>query len=151
MAELKTKPTRESVNKFLAAITDKQKRDDCLKIVEVLKEATKADPKIWGTKIVGFGDYHYRSERTGREGDWFMIGFSPRKDNITLYFLSNLSDHADLLSQLGKHKRQGGCLHFRRLEDVNMPILKKLTRESIKAVKAIMKSNSTVKAPRTTK
>jgi len=131
MAELKTKPTSQSVEKFLKAIDDKQRREDCLTILKLMKQITKAKPKMWGTSIIGFGNYHYKSQ-SGREGDWFITGFSPRKQNLTLYLMAGFGNFGDLLKKLGKHKTGKGCLYINKLEDVDLPTLKKLIQESVK-------------------
>ena len=123
MADLKTVPTRASVDKFLKGITDEQKRADCYQILKMMKKATRTEPKMWGTSIVGFGKTHYASG-SGREGSWFLTGFSPRKQNLTLYMMNGF-DHRfeDLIKNLGKHSTGKGCLHINRLEDVDIRIL----------------------------
>lgn len=132
MADMKTIPTRASVDKFLKGITDDRKRADCYQILELLKKTTKAEPKMWGTSIVGFGKYHYVYE-SSREGDSFIIGFSPRKQNITLYIMGGFDQFEDLLQQLGKHSTGKSCLYINKLEDINLNILKKLINKSMKA------------------
>lgn len=132
MADMKTIPTRASVDKFLKGITDDRKRADCYQILELLKKTTKAEPKMWGTSIVGFGKYHYVYE-SSREGDSFIIGFSPRKQNITLYIMGGFDQFEDLLQQLGKHSTGKSCLYINKLEDINRNILKKLINKSMKA------------------
>ena len=132
MAELKTKKTEASVAAFIAGLPDVSTRKDCKTLVGLMKAATGAKPKMWGPSIVGFGDYHYRSS-SGREGDWFVMGFSPRKNALTLYLLSGLQRHAALLAKLGKHKTGGGCLYVRRLEDVDPDVLRRLVRAAASA------------------
>jgi hypothetical protein len=134
MAELKTKQTDDSVDKFLQGIKDEQARTDCYQIVEIMKGATKAEPKMWGSSIVGFGDYHYKYE-SGRENDWFQVGFSPRKQNLTLYLMGGFNRHEELLGKLGKHTTGKGCLYIKKLEDVDTKVLKKLVRDSVKQLK----------------
>src|SRR5215207_7908960 len=102
MAELKTIPTKLNVDKFLKGIKDEQKRADCYEVLELMKKATKAHPNMWGTSIVGFGNYHYVYE-SGREGDWFIAGFSPRKQNLTLYLMSGFNQFEELMKKLGKY------------------------------------------------
>jgi hypothetical protein len=102
MAELKTKVNDASVDKFLRGVTDETKREDSYKILAMMKKATQAEPKMWGTSIIGFGDYHYKYE-SGREGDYFLTGFSPRKQNLTLYILGGFDEHEELLNKLGKY------------------------------------------------
>lgn len=131
MAELKTKPNDASVEKFLNAISDAKTRQDCFKILEMMKQITKAAPKMWGPSIVGFGSYHYKYE-SGREGDWFLTGFSPRKQNLTLYIMAGFSQYDDLLQKLGKHKTGKSCLYIKRLDDIHLPTLKKLIQQSVK-------------------
>ena len=130
MAELKTKLNNASVDKFLKGIKDEQTRADCQQILEIMKKATKAEPKMWGTSIVGFGNYHYKYA-SGREGDWFLVGFSPRKQNLTLYLMGGFDGHEDLLKKLGKHSLGKGCLYIKRLEDVDTKVLKELVRSSV--------------------
>ena len=131
MAELKTKANKASVDKFLKGIQDEQKREDCFKIVDIMKKAAKAEPQMWGTSIVGFGSYHYKYA-SGREGDWFLVGFSPRKQNLTLYIMSGFDEYNSLLKKLGKHATGKSCLYIKRLEDVDMKVLKELVTRSVK-------------------
>ena len=135
MAELKTKLTRASVDKFLQGIKDEKNRADCYKIKGMMEKATRAQAKMWGTSIVGFGDYHY-TYASGREGDWFITGFSPRKQNLTLYMMGGFNQFPDLMSQLGKYSTGKGCLYIKRLEDVDANILQKLISQSVKAAKS---------------
>lgn len=131
MAELKTIPTKLSVDKFLKGIKDEQKRADCYEILGLMKKATKAQPKMWGTSIVGFGNYHYVYE-SGREGDWFIAGFSPRKQNLTLYMMGGFSQFEDLMKKLGKHSTGKGCLYINKLEDVDTKVLREIITKSVK-------------------
>ena len=131
MAELKTKVNDASVDKFLSNVTDETKREDSYKILEMMKKATKAEPKMWGTSIIGFGDYHYKYE-SGREGDYFLTGFSPRKQNLTLYILGGFDEHEELLNKLGKYSLGKGCLYIKKLEDVDAKVLKELVTRSVK-------------------
>lgn len=131
MAELKTKVNEQSVTKFLNSITDKQRREDCFTVLEMMKKATKTEPKMWGSSIVGFGNYHY-VYASGREGDWFLTGFSPRKQNLTLYIMGGLPAHEALLQKLGKHKTGKSCLYVNKLEDLDLPTLRKLIVEGVK-------------------
>ncbi len=130
MAELKTKATAASVIKFLNGIKDEQRRRDCETILELMRKATRAEPKMWGAAIVGFGDYHYVYE-SGREGDWFVTGFSPRKQNLTLYVMGGYAKHQNLLNKLGKHTMGKGCLAIDKLEDVHVPTLRKLINQTV--------------------
>jgi len=133
MAELKTKPTGQSVQALLDAVPDERKRQACLTIVELMKQATHSEPKMWGSSIIGFGSYHYRYE-SGREADWFLTGFSPRKQNITLYIMSGFSEYEALLSKLGKFKTGKACLYINKIEDVDLPTLRKLVQRSVEHV-----------------
>jgi len=129
MAEMKTKQTEASVEDFLNRIEDNQKREDCFEIVKMMKQVTKKEPKMWGPGIIGFGSYHYKYE-SGREGDSPQIGFSPRKQNITLYILSGADHENPLLQKLGKHSTGKGCLYIKRLADVDKKVLQELIKES---------------------
>jgi len=134
-AELKTKPTKADVEKFLSSIKDEKKRKDSFKILKLMKQITKAEPKMWGSSIVGFGDYHYKYA-SGREGDWFLTGFSPRKQSLTLYMMSYLEKHENILKRLGKYKTGKGCLYIKQLEDVDMKVLKELITTTVKKAKS---------------
>jgi hypothetical protein len=114
---------------FLEKVPDLQKREDCLRLVELMQAATGAAPKMWGDSIVGFGTYHYKSV-SGREGDWLRLGFSPRKQNLTLYLMSGFKGLEGLLGKLGKHKLGKGCLYINRLKDVDEGVLKKLLSQA---------------------
>ena len=131
MAEAKTKPTNQSVASFIKKIPDPQTREDCFAISKLMKEATRSEPGMWGTAIVGFGTRRIQYAG-GREGDWLLIAFSPRKQNLTLYIMSGADSHTELLKKLGKHSVGGGCLYIKRLSDIDLPTLKKLIRESVK-------------------
>ncbi len=131
MAELKTKPNDLSVEEFLNGVADEQKRQDSFAVLDLMKQVTKTEPKMWGNSIVGFGSYHYRYA-SGREADWFLVGFSPRKQNMTLYIMDGFDQYDTLLKSLGKHSTGKSCLYVKRLDDVHMPTLKKLVRESVK-------------------
>ena len=141
MSELKTKVNDASVTKFLASVPDEAKRQDAQVLLDLLQKATKQEPKMWGDSIVGFGSYHYVG-RSGREGDWFVAGFSPRKQNLTLYMLGGWEQEPELLAQLGKHSLGKGCLYIKRLDDVKVPALKKLVAASLKRAKAIAREEA---------
>jgi hypothetical protein len=138
MAELKTKPTDQSVESFLNGIPDEQKRADAFAIVKLMKQVTRAEPQMWGSSIVGFGRYHYKYA-SGHEGDAPLTGFSPRKQNLTLYLMLGADDYTDLLKKLGKHKTGKGCLYINRLADVDLPTLKELVKQSVKHMKDLYK------------
>lgn len=141
MAEAKTKPTTENVKDFLNKISDEERRADCFQVAQIMEEVTGEKPKMWGPSIVGFGSYHYKYD-SGREGDWLMTGFSPRKKDLTLYLMTGLAKHDDLLEKLGKHSHAKSCLYIKRLSDVHIPTLKKLIKVSLKDLKAYTKSQS---------
>ncbi|HEY0354714.1 MAG TPA: DUF1801 domain-containing protein [Flavisolibacter sp.] len=126
LAEIKTKPTTSSVDSFIDNIPEEQKRKDCQVIRQLMEKASKEKPRMWGSSMIGFGEKRYKSPATGREVDWFRIGFSPRKANISLHLVLDLQQHAELLDQLGKHKTGAGCLYINKLADVNVKVLEKL-------------------------
>ncbi len=130
MAELKTKKTTASVEKFLNNVADEQRRKDCFRLVEIMKAATKAEAAMWGTSIVGFGTHQYKYA-SGRELEWPLVGFSPRKQDLTLYIMGGLERYPALMKELGKHKTGKSCLYIKRLDDVDLPTLKQLIKESV--------------------
>jgi len=134
MAEAKTKLTEKSVDSFIGTVEDDKVREDCYTIINLMEKATAKKPKMWGPAIVGFGKYTYKYE-SGRSGEICMVGFSPRKANITLYILAGFSQQAELLQQLGKHKSGKGCLYIKKLADVNINVLESLIKESIRFLK----------------
>ena len=125
MAELKTKPNRADVSKFINSIEDARKRRDSLALLGMMKEITGAQPQMWGDSIVGFGTYHYRYA-SGREGDWFITGFSPRKQALTVYLMCDVSAQRPLLDKLGKYKIGKSCLYVKKLADIDEAVLRKL-------------------------
>jgi hypothetical protein len=135
MAEPKTKQTRESVERFLNSIADEQRRNDCFRVLEIMKAATKTEPAMWGASIVGFGRYRYKYE-SGTKGEWFLIGFSPRKQDLTLYIMTGLERYSALLKKLGRHKTGKSCLYLKKLDDVDLPTLKELVRQSVEQLVA---------------
>lgn len=135
MAELKTKPGKGGVDAFVRRVPEAARREDCLALMEMLRKATRAAPKMWGPRIIGFGDCRCRYP-SGREIDWFPIGFASRKQDLTLYFLSGLDPYRKILAKLGKHKTGKGCLHIRKLADVDLDVLRDLIRASLADVKA---------------
>lgn len=130
MTELKTKPTDQNVEEFLNNLTDEKKRQDCFTLLEIMKEVTQTEPQMWGSSIVGFGDYHYKYA-SGREGDWFLTGFSPRKQNLTLYLMAGFEQSNELLKKLGKHKIGQSCLYIKRIEDIDLRTLRQLIQQSV--------------------
>lgn len=133
-AELKTKPTKADVEKFLNSIKDEKKREDAFKVLKMMKQITKEEPKMWGPSIVGFGSYHYKYE-SGREGDMCMTGFSPRKQNLTIYIMHGFERYEKLIKNLGKYKTGISCLYINKLEDVDLKVLKELISEDVKYMK----------------
>ena len=131
VATIKTKPNELSVIDFIHSVTDEQKRKDSFVILKMMEKSTKQKPKMWGSSIIGFGDVRYKSPATGREVDWFKIGFSPRKANLSLYFI-DLRPHSESLKNLGKHKTGGGCVYINKLEDINIQVLEKIIAASVK-------------------
>lgn len=131
MAELKTKPTNASVKKFLNSVTDKTRREDCFAVLEMMQDITKEEPAMWGSSIVGFGRYHYNYE-SGREGEWMITGFSPRKADLTLYIMAGFEIAPDLMKRLGKYKTGKSCLYVKKLADVDHKVLKELIQKSVK-------------------
>ena len=129
MAENKTKQNNQSVAKFISNVEDPQKREDSKAILALMKQVTKVEPKMWGDSMIGFGRFHYKSD-SGREGDWFITGFSPRKQNLTIYITPGFDKYESLMKQLGKHKTSKGCLYVKKLEDVDMKVLKQLIKQS---------------------
>jgi hypothetical protein len=136
MAELKTQKTKASVSAFLNAIEDDQIRKDSKAVAAMMQKATNAKPALWGTNIVGFGQARFKYA-TGREFDWMLVAFAPRKNNITLYVMSGFERHDELMAKLGKHSHGKGCLHIKRLSDVHLPTLQKLIDASVKHVKKL--------------
>ena len=131
LVEIKTKPTTVSVIDFIDGIADEQKRKDSLTILKLMEKAMKQKPKMWGSSMIGFGDVRYKSPTSGREVDWFKIGFSPRKANLSLH-LMDLQRHADSFSKLGKYKTGSGCLYINKLEDIDLKVLEKIIIASAK-------------------
>jgi hypothetical protein len=140
MAELKTKKTEASIAQFVDAL-DEQRREDVQTLLALMQAATGAEPKLWGSSIVGFGDYRY-VYASGRQGDWFLTGFAPRKGNLTLYVLNGFPGQDELLEKLGKHKVGKGCLYVNHLDDIHLPTLKKLIAGSVKQAKKLHASQN---------
>lgn len=141
MADLKTKPTNESVEDFLNKISDEERRADCFQVAKIMEEITGEKPKMWGPSIVGFGSYHYKYD-SGREGDFLVTGFSPRKKDLTLYLMMGFEKRGELMEKLGKHSASKSCLYIKRLSDIHVPTLKKLIKVSVKDLKAYTASRS---------
>lgn len=130
MAEIKTKANDGDVNGFINSVDNEQKKKDGFALLEIFTQITGEQPKMWGSSIIGFGQYHYKSERSSQEGDWMLTGFSPRKQSLSLYLMMGFEEYEDLLKRLGKHKTGKGCLYINKLDDVDMDILKDLIKKS---------------------
>lgn len=132
MAELKTKQNNADVDDFINSFADtEQKRNDSFEILNLMREFTGYEPKMWGSSIIGFGSYHYKSERSRQEGDWPLVGFSPRKAAISLYVYTGTKEHEHLLEGLGKFKMGKACIYVKKLSDINQDVLKKLMKATI--------------------
>ncbi|MBN1580130.1 MAG: DUF1801 domain-containing protein [Anaerolineae bacterium] len=135
MTDLKTQKNEASVEAFLTRVADETKRQDSFALLDLMREITGDEPAMWGDSIVGFGRYHYKYA-SGRENDWFQVGFSPRKQNLTLYIMSGFSAYDALLANLGKHKTGKSCLYIKRLADVDLDVLRELITQSVAHVAA---------------
>lgn len=134
MTENKTKETDASVEAYLNEVQDEEKRRDCETVLQLMKEVTGTEPKMWGGGMVGFGSYHYKYP-SGREGDWFLTGFAPRKRDLTIYVTAGFDRYEALMSELGKFKIGKSCLFVKRLSDVDLTVLRKLISESVNHMK----------------
>jgi len=132
LAEIKTKPTAVSVEDFINSVDGAQKRQDSFALLDMMKTATGEEPVLWGSAIIGFGHKRYKSERSGREVDWFRIGFAPRKANLSLYLTVTMGEHTAALEHLGKHKTAGGCIYINKLSDINLPVLQDMIETAAK-------------------
>jgi hypothetical protein len=130
MAELKTQKTDASVEEYLNAVEDEGKRKDSFAILDLMREVTGEEPAMWGSSIIGFGSYRYKYA-SGREGEWFVTGFAPRKRNLTLYIMSGFDDYDALLADLGKYKTGKSCLYVNKLEDIDLDTLRELVKRSV--------------------
>jgi len=130
LAVIKTQPTGASVESFINGFPE-EKSKDCFVLIEMMKKATKAEPTLWGSSIIGFGNKRYKSPASGREVDWFKIGFAPRKANLTVYLI-DIKKHEAFLPKLGKHKTGGGCLYINKLADIDMKVLKTMVESALK-------------------
>ena len=124
LAVIKTQPTSASVLDFINKVKSEQKRKDSLLLLEMMKKTTGEEPVLWSSSVIGFGKKRYKSPATGREVDWFLIGFSPRKANLSIYLMINHKEHAAAMKKLGKHKTAGGCIYINRLDDIDLDVLK---------------------------
>jgi hypothetical protein len=132
MAEIKTKQNNANVIEFINSFADsEQKRKDSFELLKLMQDFTGFEPKMWGPSMIGFGSYHYKSERSRQEGDWLLVGFSPRKAAISLYVYTGASEHEHLLEGLGKYKIGKACIYIKKLSDINQDVLRKLMKETI--------------------
>ena len=136
MAELKTRPNDASVLDFLSSVESESKRDDCYEIMNMMQDVSGEEPRMWGSSIIGYGTYHYKYA-SGREGDWMRIGFSPRKQNITLYLMTGVEKNEEILSRIGKYKNGKSCFYIKRLDDIDRSVLKELMVASLKDLEQI--------------
>ena len=130
MSELKTKPSRRSVQAFLRRLDHEGRREDCFRLLAIMEAITETRPRMWGTSLIGFGSYHY-VYASGREGDWPVAGFSPRKRDLTIYIMPGFGNYQPLLKQLGPHKTGKSCLYLKRLDDVDTRVLERLIKRSV--------------------
>ncbi|MGK7389652.1 MAG: DUF1801 domain-containing protein [Candidatus Cyclobacteriaceae bacterium M2_1C_046] len=135
MADLKTKPNDEDIEKFIESVDDLQKKKDAYAVMQMMRNISGEDPKLWGNSMVGFGSYHYKYE-SGREGDWFLTGFSPRKNALTLYIMAGFEQYENLLEKLGKYKTGKSCLYVKKLEDIDQEVLKELIKLSVEHMRS---------------
>ena len=135
MGTIKTKVNEASVKEFINSVPDEIKRKDSFVLLELFEKVTGEKAKMWGSSIIGFGSYHYKSEKSKQEGDWPLTGFSPRKQNLTLYIISGFEDATDLLKSLGKHKTSVGCLYINKLSDIDLVVLKKIIKKSFESMR----------------
>ena len=140
MSENKTKKTNASIKNFINSINDENVKKDCYTIIKLMQSITKEEPKMWGSSIIGFGDYHYKYA-SGREGDFFLTGFSPRKQNLALYLMGGLENQKDKLKKLGKHKTGKSCLYIKSLEDIDKKVLKEMIVQSVKETRKLYPDN----------
>lgn len=132
MAEIKTKVNDANVHDFIMSYADsEQKQKDSFELIKIMQKATGCEPKMWGDTMIGFGSYHYKSERSRQEGDWMLVGFSPRKAAISLYVYSGTLEQEKLLEDLGKFKMGKGCIYVKKLSDINIPVLEKIMKITI--------------------
>ena len=137
MAAIKTTKNDASVEAFLATIKNEDERTDSETIVKMMKQVSKQEPVMWGTSIIGVGAYQYKSPATGKGGDWFMVGFSPRKQGLTLYLMPGITHYKEEAAKLGKYKVSGSCIHIKKLADVDTKALKELITAAYKNMKAV--------------
>lgn len=133
MVDIKTKQNSASVEDFINSVDDVKKRNDSFALLDIMKQVSGEEPKMWGASLIGFGKIIVKSPKTNREVEWLKIGFSPRKANLSLYLTGNILKYGDFLKKLGKHKTGVGCLYVNRLEDIDLNVLKELIDTSFKS------------------
>jgi len=141
MTELKTKPTDKNINGFINEIENKVRQKDAKVLLDIFSKLTNQSPVIWGTRMIGYGKYHYESSRSASQGDWPLIGFSPNKANLSIHIMDGLKNYDKLLNKLGKHKTSVSCLYINKLDDVDLKILEKIILISYKKMQKIYKNN----------
>lgn len=140
MAELKTKKNDGSVLEFIDSVENNQRRADALKLLDIFGNATGMTPKMWGTSIIGYGQYHYKSERSSQEGDWPLVAFSPRKANLTIYAMPEVKNYESNLAKLGKHKTSVACIYINKLSDVDANVLAEIIKDSVAEMRRLYPS-----------
>jgi hypothetical protein len=142
MSEIKTKPSDFDIDKFLTSVEPDKKRVDSIELKKLFDSVVKEKPSLWNNNMIGYGSYHYKSDRSKQEGDWPLTGFSPRKQNIAIYIMSGVSNYKDLLSKLGKCKiSSGSCIYVNKIEDINLDVLKEIIASSVSDMKKNYKVN----------
>jgi len=140
MSEIKTKPSDLDIDKFLMSVEPEKKRVDSIELKKLFDSVVKEKPSLWNNNMIGYGSYHYKSDRSKQEGDWPLTGFSPRKQNIAIYIMSHVSNYKDLLSKLGKYKTStGSCIYVNKIEDINLDVLKEIISTSVSDMKKTYK------------
>ncbi len=136
MAELKTRKTDANVEKFVNSVENKIRKEDAKVLLKLFREITKEEPAMWGDSIIGYGSYHYKSERSNQEGDWPLTGFSPRKQRLSIYIMPGFKDFGELLKNLGKYRNSVSCLYINKLADVDIKVLKEIIKKGYQDMKA---------------
>ena len=141
MSEIKTKPTEDNIDSFLMSIEPEKKRLDSIELKKLFDSATDEKASLWNNNMIGYGTYHYKSERSRQEGDWPLTAFSPRKQYIAIYIMSGVNNYKELLDKLGKHKvSSGSCIYINKIEDINLDVLKRIIQASVADMKRIYKA-----------
>jgi len=140
MSEIKTKPSDVDIDTFLKSVEPDKKRDDSIILKKLFDSVVKEKPSLWNNNMIGYGSYHYKSDRSKQEGDWPLTGFSPRKQHIAIYIMSHVSNYSELISKLGKYKiSSGSCIYVNKLEDINLDVLKEIISASVSDMKKTYK------------